>query len=95
MFARDTLTAWSCLRYGPGKSFLGSLSATPFAIYRRNAIGNAVDYAKIRSRSHNAVIHVYDGAGNAVETHEHAGDSRSREVLATNEGVLRSICFVR
>ena len=41
----------------------------PFAIYRRNAIGNAVDYAKIRSRSHNAVIHVYDGAGNAVETH--------------------------
>jgi hypothetical protein len=27
-----------------------------------------------RSRSHRAVIHVYDEAGNVIETHEHAGD---------------------
>jgi len=33
-----------------------------------NAISNAVDYAKFRSRSHNAVIHVYDEAGNVIET---------------------------
>jgi hypothetical protein len=25
-------------------------------------------------RSHNAVIRVYDAAGNVIETHEHAGD---------------------
>jgi hypothetical protein len=31
-------------------------------------------YAKFYSRSHDAVIRVYDAAGNAIETHEHAGD---------------------
>ena len=35
---------------------------------------NAVDYAKHSSRSHNAVIRVYDEAGNVIETHEHACD---------------------
>jgi hypothetical protein len=40
----------------------------------RNAVSNAIDYAKFYSRSHNAVIHVYDEAGNVIETHEHAGD---------------------
>ena len=39
-----------------------------------NAIGNAVGYAKFRSRSHDAAIHVYENAGNVIETHEHAGD---------------------
>jgi hypothetical protein len=39
-----------------------------------NAVSNAVDYAKFRSRSHDALIRVYDGAGNVIETHEHAGD---------------------
>jgi hypothetical protein len=39
-----------------------------------NAIGNAINYAKSRSRSHHAVIRVYDEAGNVIETHEHAGD---------------------
>jgi hypothetical protein len=28
------------------------------------------------SRSHNAVIRVYDAAGNVIETHEHAGEFR-------------------
>jgi hypothetical protein len=27
-----------------------------------------------RSRSHYAVIRVYDSAGNVIETHEHKGD---------------------
>jgi hypothetical protein len=31
-------------------------------------------YAKFRSRSHDAVIRVYDEADNMIETHEHAGD---------------------
>jgi hypothetical protein len=35
---------------------------------------NAIDYAKFRSRSHDAVIRVYDEAGNVIDTHEHAGD---------------------
>jgi hypothetical protein len=29
---------------------------------------------KHRSRSHNAVIRVYDEAGNVIETHVHKGD---------------------
>jgi hypothetical protein len=39
-----------------------------------NAIGNAVGYAKFFSRSHDAVIRVYNAAGNVIETQEHAGD---------------------
>jgi len=33
-----------------------------------------ISYAKFFSRSHDAVIRVYDEAGNVIETHEHAGD---------------------
>jgi hypothetical protein len=29
---------------------------------------------KFRSRSHDAVIRVYDEAGNVIETHEHKGE---------------------
>jgi len=29
------------------------------------------------SRSHDAVIRVYDAAGNVIETHEHAGEFTS------------------
>jgi hypothetical protein len=35
---------------------------------------NAIDYAKFRSRSHDAVIGVYNEAGNVIEAHEHACD---------------------
>jgi hypothetical protein len=38
------------------------------------AVGNAIHYARFRSRSHSAVIRAYDAAGNVIETHEHAGD---------------------
>jgi hypothetical protein len=31
-------------------------------------------FGKDRSRSHDAVIRVYDDAGNVIETHEHAGE---------------------
>jgi hypothetical protein len=31
-------------------------------------------YALHRSRSHLAVIRVYDAAGNVIETHEHKGE---------------------
>jgi hypothetical protein len=39
-----------------------------------NAISNAVGYAKFFSRSHDAVIRIYDAAGNVIETHEHTGE---------------------
>jgi len=35
---------------------------------------NAIGYAMHNSRSHDAVIRVYDAAGNVIETHEHKGD---------------------
>jgi hypothetical protein len=38
-----------------------------------NAVSNAINYAKFFSRLHDAVIRVYDAAGNVIETHEHAG----------------------
>jgi len=41
-----------------------------------NAVSNAIGYAEHRSRSHRAVIRVYDEAGNVIETHKHAGDFR-------------------
>jgi hypothetical protein len=34
----------------------------------------AIGYAKHFSRSHDAVIRVYDNAGNVIEAHEHKGD---------------------
>ena len=39
-----------------------------------NAISNAIGYAEHFSRSHDAVIRVYDDVGNVIETHEHKGD---------------------
>jgi hypothetical protein len=35
---------------------------------------NAIGYVMHSSRSHDAVISVYDAAGNMIETLEHAGD---------------------
>jgi hypothetical protein len=39
-----------------------------------NAVSNAIGYAMHRSRSHDAVIRVYDEAGDVIETHEHKGE---------------------
>ena len=39
-----------------------------------NAVSNAIGYAQFYSRSYDAVIRVYDGTGNLMETHEHTGD---------------------
>ena len=39
-----------------------------------NAVANAIGYAEHFSRSHDAVIRVYDDTGNVIETHEHAGE---------------------
>ena len=39
-----------------------------------NAVSNAIGYAQFYSRSHDAVIRVYNATGNVIETHEHMGD---------------------
>jgi hypothetical protein len=51
--------------------------ALPFGRLRYdgpNAAVNAISYAAHYSRSHDAVIRVYDDACNVIETHEHKGD---------------------
>jgi hypothetical protein len=46
-----------------------------------NAIRDAIGYAKFFSRSYDAVIRVFDEAGNVVESQEHAGEFKSGELL--------------
>ena len=46
----------------------------PFGRLWYTQVSHAIGYAKFYSRSHDAVIRVYDEAGNVIETHEQAGD---------------------
>jgi hypothetical protein len=46
------------------------------AVFASNSASSAVDYAKFRSRSDDAVIRMYDKTGNVIETHEHIDDSK-------------------
>jgi len=48
------------------------------------AIRDAIDYAKFFNRSHDAVIRVYDNAGNVIQTHYHEGGFKSGELLLTS-----------
>ncbi|PYK62678.1 MAG: hypothetical protein DME50_18900 [Verrucomicrobia bacterium] len=48
--------------------------AVPFGRLWYTKPDDAIGYAKFRSRSHRAVIRVYDEAGNMIETYEHAGE---------------------
>jgi hypothetical protein len=48
----------------------------PFGRLWYDTPDNAIGYAMHCSRAHDAVIRVYDAAGNVIETHEHAGDFR-------------------
>ena len=51
-----------------------------------NAVANAIRYATHYSRSHDAVIRVYDAADNVIETHEHKGDFKEWvSVVAENK----------
>ena len=42
----------------------------------RTRSNNAIGYVMHYSRSHDAVIRVYDDAGNVIETQAHKGDFR-------------------
>ena len=48
------------------------------------AIRDAIDYAKFFNRSHDAVIRVYDNAGNVIQTHYHEGEFKSGELLLSS-----------
>jgi hypothetical protein len=57
-----------------------------------DAVRNAVAYAKYHShsRSHRAIIRVFDESSRAIETHEFAGDFRKRQADPKNyEAVIR------
>jgi len=58
--------------------------AAPLWYRGPKAIRDAIGYAKFYSRSHDAVIRVYDAAGNEIETHQHAGDFESGELLLSS-----------
>jgi hypothetical protein len=38
------------------------------------AVSYPTNYSKFYSQTHDAVIRVYDEAGNVIETHEHKGE---------------------
>ena len=48
--------------------------ALPFGGLSYATPDHAIAYAMHSSRSHDAVIRVYDDAGNVIETHEYKGD---------------------
>ena len=50
--------------------------ALPFGRLWYTEIPHAIEYAKFRSRSHDATIRVYDEAGNVIETYEHKGEPK-------------------
>jgi len=61
--------------------------ALPFGRFRYgepNAASNAIGYAKHSSRSHDAVVRVYDEAANVINMHGQAsGDFREFELKTT------------
>src|SRR5438093_2017864 len=61
-----------------------ALPCSPLWYRGPKAIRDAIGYAKFYSRSHDAVIRVYDAAGNEIETHQHAGDFESGELLLSS-----------
>ena len=44
------------------------------------AVTNAIGYTMHSSRSHDAVIRVYDAAGTVIEMHEHKGDFKESDI---------------
>jgi hypothetical protein len=46
----------------------------PFGRLWYSKVADAIGYAQHRSRSHNAVIRIYDSGGSVIETHEYKGE---------------------
>jgi hypothetical protein len=58
-----------------------------------DAVSKAIGYAKFYSRSHRALIRVYDEAGNVIETHEHAGGFKSVVSFARCNSLRRTKAY--
>jgi hypothetical protein len=66
----------------------------PFGRLWYDTPDHATGYAMHSSRSHDAVIRVYDAAGDVIETHEHRGECSSLEsAVASLVHFLLSLCF--
>jgi hypothetical protein len=52
---------------------------------------DAIGYAKLSSRSHDAVIRVYDEAGKVIETREHAGEFALLRLMALFIAIARLV----
>jgi len=50
---------------------------------------NAIGYSVHSSRSHDAVIRVYDAAANVIETHEHKREGVVRVYRVKHKGAIR------
>ena len=48
--------------------------ALPFGRLWHLEVRQAIDFAKHRSRAHDAVINVYDADGKLIQVHRHKGD---------------------
>ena len=57
-----------------GRGFDLISDALPFGGLWYLEVRQAIDYAKHQSRSHDAVINVYDAAGKLIQVHRHKGD---------------------
>jgi hypothetical protein len=56
-----------------------------------NAIGDAIDYAKFFSCSHDAVIRIFNDAGKVIQTHYHEGEFKGGELLlASHRGSINA-----
>jgi hypothetical protein len=69
--------------------------ALPFGRLWYTEVSDAVDYAKFYSRSHDAVIRVYDDAGHVIETHKDAGDFKYYDFRPLDITSGRGGLFVR
>jgi len=63
-------------KYHRGVDLISDALSFDSSVVRRagRKLGNAIGCAKLYSRSRDAVIRVYDKAGNLIDTHEHAGE---------------------
>jgi hypothetical protein len=55
-----------------------SAHASPRVRVRCSGAQPVTGYTKVYRRLHDAVIRVYDAAGNVTDTHEHAGDFKEQ-----------------
>ena len=53
--------------------------------YGPKASGNAIKFAKFNSRSHDALIRVYNEAGNVIDRHAHAGGFKEWSTIHTSD----------